>query len=196
MYDFETGTDQGFGHKFGSGDASETFPVISIGGSQRMGVLRDGDFQQAEVSTGNPADPLYQAMAAAALNPAGYKISYDWYVDTSAGNMGSFLQLGTYVNSGSGYYAQNFGTPKEVELNGTQLGSGQVFSGTVSQTFAQKGFAIPPAETFFRLGLIINGDGAATVYYDNINVMPVPEPATIGLIGAGLLGLAAVRRRK
>jgi hypothetical protein len=198
-FDFETGTDQGWGHPFGSGDASEDFPVVSIGGSQRMAVARNGGFQEAEYNTGNPGDPFYQAMAAGAANPAGYKISYDWYVDTAnwGTGAGSFLQLGTYVNSGSGYYAQNFGTPKEAELNGAQLASGGVFSGTVSQTFAQKGFAIPPADTFFRLGLIINGDGAAqVVHFDNIKVMPVPEPATVGLIGAGLLGLTMIRRRK
>ena len=46
----------------------------------------------------------------AALARYGYEISYDWYVDTSAygANAGTFMQIGTYVNTGSGYYAQDF----------------------------------------------------------------------------------------
>lgn len=181
LYDFETGTDQGFGHKFGD-DASETFPIVNIGGSQRMQVLRNGDFQEADISTGNTSLPFYQAMLAASGNEAGYQISYDWYVDTSTfgAGAGNYLQLATYVNTGTGYYAQNFGAVKEVEINGTQLASGGIFSGTVTQTFVAKGFDLPAGETFFRFGLIINGDGAAqTVYYDNISIGPVPNHTSL-----------------
>jgi hypothetical protein len=198
IFDFQSGGDQGWGHKFGD-DASETFPITLIGGSNRMTVLRNGDFQEADRGTSNPADPLFMAMTAASTNEAGYLISYDWYVDTAPGNMGTFLQIGTYVNTGTGYYAQDFpGAGKDVELNGTQLASGQVFSGTISETFAAKGFDLPPAETFFRLGLIMNGDGTnATVHFDNIRVEPVPEPGTIGLLGTvAAMALTLARRRR
>lgn len=196
-FDFESGGDQGWGHKF-SDDASETFPIVSIGGSKRMSVLRNGDFQEAERTTSNPADPIYLAMDAASNNEAGYRISYDWYIDTAPGNMGSFLQIGTYVNTGNGYYAQDFpGTGKDVELTGTDLASGQVFSGTISETFAAKGYDMPTGQTFFRLGLIINGDGAnATVLFDNIRVEPVPEPAATALVGAAAAALGFARRRR
>lgn len=194
LYDFEDGTDQGFGNKF-SNDASATFPLVSINGSNWMEVLRNGDFQEAERNTGNAADPLYQAMLAASGNESGYLISYDYHIDTAATPGGGFLQLGTYVNTGSGYYAQNFGAVKEVELNGAQLASGQTFSGTVSQTFAAKGFDLPDAQTFFRLGLIINGDGPTAVHFDNITVTPVPEPATVALLGLALPALMMRRRR-
>ena len=73
-------------------------------------------------------------MSAAAANEAGYNISYDYYIDTSTfgSGAGTYLQLGTYVNTGGGYYAQDFGAVKEVELSGTDLASGNVFSGHVS----------------------------------------------------------------
>jgi hypothetical protein len=198
-WDFEDGTDQGWGSSFG-GDADQEFPIVDIGGSLRMQVLRDGGFQEAGYASGS--DPFLVAFNLAGMNPADSVISYDYYIDTSPGNFGTFLQLGTYYNGGSGGYAQDFATPYDVELDTTQLASGQVFSGTVTETLADKyDFAASttpfafPAETFGRLGLIINGDGAsATVYYDNITISAIPEPGTLGLLMIGALAL--LRRRR
>lgn len=199
VFDFEDGTDQGFGTGFGN-DASASYPIVNIGGSQRMEVLDTAAFQQAGRETGNPADPQYIAMLAASVNESLATLSYDWYIDTSLspGNYGNFLQLGTYVNTGGGYYAQNFpGAGKEVELDGAQLASGQVFSGTVSQTFAAKGFDIPLGENFFRLGFISNGDGTqAKIYFDNVRISIVPEPTTIVIAGLGLAGMGLIARRR
>lgn len=197
-FDFQDGTDQGFGTGFGN-DASKTFPIVSIGGSLRMAVTLGG-FQVAgrEITT----DPFLAAMNAAAANPSVSTISYDWYVDTSAGGYGNYLQLGTYINSGSGAYSQDFpNTGKDVELNGTQLASGGIFSGTVTETLTQK-YGSPlnaghVAQTFQRLGLIMNGDGGAgtTVYFDNITITAVPEPASLSLLGLGAAAVWMSRRR-
>jgi hypothetical protein len=196
-FDFENGTDQGFGTGFGN-DASASFPVNNIGGSNRMAITQTAAFQEAGREGSNPADPFYLAMAAAAANEGGYILSYDWYIDTSAtpGANGNFLQLATYVNSGSGYYAQDFPAIKDVELSGAQLASGQVFSGTVSETFTAKGFDIPAADTFFRIGFILNGDGSPIVHFDNVIITPaaVPEPGTLAA-GLAMTGLAIRRRR-
>src|SRR4051794_12443840 len=196
-FDFQDGTDQGFGTGFGN-DASASWTIANIGGSLRMAVPQSAAFQEAGRESGNPADPFYQAMLAASANEAGYTLSYDWYVDTSLtpGANGTFLQLGTYTNTGSGYYSQDFpGSGKDVELNGAQLSSGQVFSGTVAETFAAKGVDMPPGETFFRIGLIANGDGTPTIYFDNITITPVPEPTSLALLGLGIPALALRRRR-
>jgi len=197
--DFQDGTDDGFGLKFNN-DASASFPIVNIGGSLRMGILRTGAFQEADrASQGN--DAFLAAMNAAVSNPSGYVISYDWYIDTSLspGNYGNFLQIGTYINAGSGAYTQDFNAVKEVELNGTQLASGQVFSGTVSETLTQMygtlaaGFS---GQTFMREGFILNGDGsAATVYFDNFSIQPAPEPATLSLLGLAVPALWMMRRR-
>jgi hypothetical protein len=203
LFDFESGGDQGFGNKF-SNDASANFPIANIGGSNRMGVLRSGGFQEAERASTGATDPFLLAMNAAAAAPTLYQISYDWYVDTAPGGFGNFLQLGTYINSGQGTfpYTQDFpGAGKDVELNGTQLASGGVFSGTVTETVAAKYGAIHPdflATPSVRFGLIINGDGPnAIVHFDNIRIAPViPEPATCGLASIAGLGLLCMRRRK
>jgi hypothetical protein len=195
-FDFESGGDQGWGNKFAD-DASANFPIVNIGGSNRLQVLRNGDFQEAERASGNASEPFFMAMNAASNNEAGYLLSYDWYVNTAGGGYGTFLQLGSYVNTGSGYYAQNFpDMNKEVELSMAQLASGEVFSGRVTQTFAAKGFDLPAAQTFFRAGLIINGDGAnANVYFDNFSIRPIPEPASIALLGLGVSAWCMARRR-
>jgi hypothetical protein len=195
-YNFEDGTDQGFGAGFGN-DASKSFNIVNIGGSNRMEVPLGG-FQVAGRETGNPADPEFQILQAASVNESLATLSYDWYVDTTAGGYGSFLQLGTYLNTGSGYYSQDFpGAGKEVELNGTQLGTPGVYSGTVSFPLSSKGYDIPLGETFFRFGFIENGDGTnVKVYFDNVKLALVPEPASMALLGLGGFGLVGTGLRR
>jgi PEP-CTERM motif-containing protein len=198
-FDFESGGDQGWGNKF-SNDASATFPTPIIAGSRRLEVLRNGDFQEADINSSS--NPYLAAFNAAVANPSGYLISYDWYVNTAPGNYGSFLQVGTYINGGQGTfpYVQDFpGTGKDVELSGVQLASGGVFSGTVTETLTAKygalhaDFLNAPSQ---RLGFIINGDGAnATVYFDNVRIRPIPEPASIALFGMAASALWMMRRR-
>ena len=197
IFTFGGGTAEGWAN---SGFSSTPVASVSNIGGQNYIFLADNGFQVGNVASDSPGVlvAFNGAMAAAAANPAGYNISYDWYVDTSTFVGATFFQLGTFVNSGSGYYAQNFPTTgKEVELDGTQLASGQVFSGTVTVNFAAAGYAIPTTDTYFRLGIIENGDGTgAGAYFRNISVAPIPEPSSLVLLGLAVPALLMMRRRK
>jgi hypothetical protein len=198
---FEDLTDDGFGKAF-SNDASMAFPIVNVGGSNRMQITRTGGFQEADINSN--ANPFLAAFNAATANPSGYVISYDYYLDTSAGGYGTFLQVGTYINSGQApfTYTQDFPAVKDVDLSGAQLASGGVFSGTVTETLTAKYGALaadfqntPSA----RLGLIVNGNGTADkVYFDNISIRPIPEPTSLALLGLGAFGVAGgvLRRRR
>jgi len=179
-----------------AGFGSTPLASVSNIGGQNYIFLPLGGFQVGNVAHGADGSDFYNAMQAAAANPAGYDISYDWSVNTAAFSGSTYFQIGSFVNTGSGYYAQDFGAVKEVELNGAQIASGGVFSGHVSINMAAVGFAMPAADTFFRLGLIENGDGTgAGAYFTNISVAPVPEPGSLALIGLGMASLVMIRRR-
>ena len=196
FYDFSDGTPDGWAN---SGFGATPAPAIqNIGGVHYMN-LPLGGFQVGNVSSSDAANPaVFNAvMAAAAANPAGYNISYNYYIDTSAFVGTTFLQVGTFVNSGSGFYAQDYGSPNELQLSGAQTGSGQIFQGTVSVNMAAVGFDIPAADTFFRLGMIENANGTGvSVDITDISVSPVPEPATMSLLGLAVPALWMMRRRR
>lgn len=194
IYNFTDNTSDGWVNSgFGSTPAS---PVSAIGGVNYIFVPLGG-FQVANVSAGADGSDFYKAMQAAAANPSGYTLSYNWLVDTSTfgASSGTFLQIGTFVNSGSGFYAQD---ANEAQLTGTQLSSGQMISGHVSVNMAAVGYNMPAADTFFRLGLIENGDGTAPpvgVYFSGISVTPVPEPTLLSLLGLAAPAWWMIRRR-
>jgi hypothetical protein len=177
--------------------------VSAIGGNNYI-FAPVGGFQVANAASGNAGLPanFNAAMQAALLNPTGYTLSYNWAVNTANITGGTFLQLGFFLNAGLGYYQQDYGSPNEVQLNGTQLASGQVITGTVNVNLAT---AFPTSdvnagsETFWRLGIIANGDGTGSGgYFNNISISPVavPEPTTLALAGLGGLSMLFLRRRK
>jgi hypothetical protein len=197
LYNFADNTSDGWAN---SGFGGSPLATVSTIGGQNYIHLPLGGFQVGNVESGYAGNlPTFNAaMFAAFNNPAGYNISYDYSINTAQFSGASYFQIGSFLNAGSGYYQQDFGATKEVELNGTQVASGQVFSGHVSINVAVFPVdASAATETSFRLGLIENSDGTGGgAYFSNISVAPIPEPGTFALAGLGAAALLIFRRRK
>lgn len=199
-YTFSDGTSDGWANAGFSGTPASS--VSNIGGQNYI-YVPFGGFQaanDASDSAGNLAG-FNAAMAGAINSPSGYDISYTYYINTATITNATFLQLGIYVNTGKGYYLQDYSTPNQVSFNGAQLTSGGILTGTVTENLETMGVNDPNAaiETYFRLGLIENTTSGAAggVYYTDISITAVPEPATFALFGLGLAaGAAFLRRRK
>jgi hypothetical protein len=193
-YNFTDGTSDGWANSgFGSTPLS---PVVGIGGVNYISVPA-GSFQVANVAHGADGSPFYTTMQDAAANPAGFDISYTYYINTANIVGATFLQVGTFVNTGSGYYAQDYGSPNELTLSGAQLASGQIFTGTITVNMAAIGYSMPPADTFFRLGFIENTTSGATgVNVDFTDITVSPEPTSLALLGFAAPAFWMIRRRR
>ncbi len=198
-FNFADDTADGWANAGFSGSPVATVTTIS---GQNYIALPIGGYQVGNVASDSAGVPAgFNAAMAAALNdPAGYQLTYDYYIDTSTFTTpGTYLQLASFINTGSSFYGST-GTPSSYEpsLNGTQVASGSVFSGSVTVPFTAFGTdASAATETYFRLGLIINGNGSGfNVDYTDISISPVPEPTTLALAGLGAIGCLLMFRRR
>ena len=204
-FNFSDNTSDGWVN--GGFTTSPASTVVTIGGNNYISEALGG-YQVANVNSGTvsgaPASTFNSALLAALENPAGYDLTYNYYIDTSTytpNSVGTYLQLASYVNTGGGFYGST-GTPSSYEpsLNGTQTASGAVFSGSVTVPFTAYGTdASAATETYFRLGLVLNGDGSGVkVDYTDISISPVgvPEPSSLALAGLGAMGGLMLFRRR
>ena len=200
LFNFSDSTADGWANAGFSGTPVAT--VSNIGGQNYIS-LPIGGYQVGNVASDSSGvlAGFNAAMAAAFNDPTGYQLTYNYYIATSTFTTpGTFLQVASFVNTGSGFYGST-GTPSSYEpaLNGTQLASGDMFSGTATIPFTAFGTdASAATETYFRMGLIINGDGTAgvKVNFTDISIAPAPEPSTFALIGLGAAATMLMLRRR
>lgn len=198
IWDFQDGTDQGWSTAFGNNDSDLEHPIVDVNGDGNLWMqISTGGFFSDDAGFSGTNDPSFLAAFYGAVNdPSDYVVSFDYIIDTSAGSDGTFFQLGNFFQGGGGSFP--FARGPNVELGETDLLGSDIFTGTHS-------FAIPDGlagtdELFARFGFSTNGDASdVTISLDNIQIRSlsaVPEPASAGVIGFSLLGLAAIRRRR
>jgi hypothetical protein len=143
----------------------------------------------AAPSYGTPLSSTYQSSFTTALASSS-ALTLDVYTPPAA--FGYYLATQMWINNADAGY--------------NQLAGGTYFAtGIGSETTLT--FSIPPAlaaalaasSNPTQIGLQMGGNYAAgnsTVYLDNLQAVPAPEPTTLALAGLGAAGLLAIRRRK
>jgi hypothetical protein len=126
---------------------------------------------------------------------------------------GNLQSGGTFAGGGSFQIATNGsnGLPDGVIFTGSfsgnvswqlfNLGNGveeYTLSGPISGTLVEGNKNIAVVGVTIQLTVTVNSKGLVSIMLagGNTNLAPVPEPGTLGLLGAGLLGIAALGRQK
>jgi hypothetical protein len=195
LFSFESGTD-GFAVS-GFNGQPVTLGTSTIGathGSQALAITQTGGAFSWNAKRDNAGfDAFYNAMNAAAANESLWTLEMDvTYRDADIPN-GTFLNLSLWVNSDNTFrdiHSQAFTTTMEDKLVHLSIPLTS-FSGTDE---------LAVNSSFYQFGIGMNGNwgpGAATIYIDNVALVPVPEPSVLAFLGiGGLAGIVALRRRK
>jgi PEP-CTERM motif len=148
---------------------------------------------------------LFCSSAQAVVIPAGTTFTFEFtslpfsqpntlQVDPAAG----FLDMGVTVPPGAELAVALYGNPGDTMpfitgvwpgFDGTGFNPDRWFDGTGAVRLAASG------EDLLVSHITAGWVGFGTLHYTNL-VAEVPEPSTLGLIGLGLLGLGAMKRRR
>lgn len=131
---------------------------------------------------GNGAAPAVNAASAIGYNPGtGFANGFDLGTDVSQGTGGSFYRFSFLYDE----------LTKAVEITATNLANP-----SQTTTFHDVWTAGAPVLTTGELILTTGSVSRGTMYVDNVRVTAIPEGQHLSLVGAGLLGAAALMRRR
>jgi hypothetical protein len=176
-----------------SADVKVSDPT-GTGYSVRMGLGYANPIMNTDVASVNATLSGYflqlPTQGDTAWNPRVWKVT-----DSSGGSGVNFFATGTSLGFplSSEKVSNSSMTPIlfEITRTGNNLSFSTTLNGNTSTTVTENNAA---NFQFNTMGLAYGYAGTATATYDNVKIDVVPEPATIGMLSIGALGLMLARR--
>ncbi|HZV04125.1 MAG TPA: TIGR03118 family protein [Gemmataceae bacterium] len=165
------------------------FNVQNIGGKIYVTYALPGRTAQVAATEGEGAVAIYDTNGVLLQTLiSGSKVASPWGLALAPANFGEFsddLLVGNFSYAAGEINAFD---PTTGAFLGT-LDSDPAFQGLWALTFGNGGMGGNPDTLYFSTGLDAEADGLFAALF-------VPEPGSLGLLGFGLMGLAASRRKR